>query len=144
MKRFQTREIPETGLMQKFTGEPVSRSLEVFSTENDSPFAGFNPYLKQTEIFIDRFFNKASYDDLAVKYNVTPHAAIKIYYAATRRLFEVLEAMDGKRDMRNLDYWKKRVEERSGNFSKGQKWLLLNKLFGLSALIRKYGNVLSV
>ena len=127
----RSREIPETGLMQKFTGEPARKSLEVFSTENDSPFAGFNPHLKQTGIFIDRFFNKASYDDLAVKYNVTPHAAIKIYYAASRRLFEVLEAMDGKRDMRNLDYWKKRVEDRSGSLPKGQKWFLLNKLFGL-------------
>ena len=141
----RSREIPETGLMQKFTGEPARRSLEVFSTENDSPFAGFNPHLKQTGVFIDRFFNKASYDDLAVKYDVTPHAAIKIYYAATKRLFEVFEAMDkGEVPTKQVDFWKKRVEERSGNFSKGQKWLLLNKLFGLSALIRKYGNVLSV
>ncbi|HEA67765.1 MAG TPA: hypothetical protein ENI07_13205 [Desulfobacterales bacterium] len=112
--------------------------------ENENPFAGFNPQLKQTGVFIDRSFNKASYDDLAVKYDVTPHAAIKIYYTATRRLFEVLEAMDGKRDMRNLDHRKKRVEERSRSLPKGQRWFLLNKLFGLSALIRKYGNVLSV
>ncbi len=127
----RSREIPETGLKQKFTGEPARRSLEVFSTENENLFASFNPQLKQTGIFIDRFFNKAGYDDLSVKYDVTPSAAIKIYYAATKRLFEVLEAMDGKRDMRNLDHWKKRVEERSGHMPKGQRWFLLNKLFGL-------------
>ncbi len=32
--------------------------------------------------------------------------------------------------MRNLDHWKKRVEERSGSLPKGQRWFLLNKLFG--------------
>ena len=39
--------------------------------------------------------------------------------------------MDGKTDFRNLDYWEKRVEERSGYMPKGQRWFLLNKLFDL-------------
>ncbi|HEC61672.1 MAG TPA: hypothetical protein ENI27_05395 [bacterium] len=128
----RSRELPETGLMQKFTGKPARRSQEVFSTENENPFASFNPQLKQTGVFIDRFFNKASYDDLAIKYDVTPHAAIKIYYAATKRLFEVLSAMDtGEVPTKQVDFWRKRVEERSGHIPKGQKWFLLNKLFGL-------------
>ena len=104
----RSREIPETGLKQKYTGEPARKSLEVFSTENDSPFAGFNPQLKQTGIFIDRFFNKASYDDLAVKYDVTPNAA-------TRRLFEVLEAMDkGGVPTKQVDFWKSELRKDPG------------------------------
>jgi hypothetical protein len=44
---------------------------------------------------------------------------------------QVLEILDGKKDIRRLDHWKKQVEERSGSLPKGQKWFLLNKLFGL-------------
>ena len=113
-------------------GDPrlSTREARAFSTENDSPFASFKPELKQTGIFIDRFFHNFSYEDLAVKYDISRDAAIKIYHAATKRLLEVLEALDGKKDLRNFDHWKKQVEERSGSLPKGQKWFLLNKLFG--------------
>lgn len=113
-------------------GDPrlSTREAQAFSTENESPFASFEPKLKQTGIFIDRFFHNFSYKDLAVKYDISRDAAIKIYHAATKRLLEVLEALDGKKDLRNLDHWKKQVDERSGSLPKGQKWFLLNKLFG--------------
>lgn len=114
-------------------GDPKlsGKEAEAFSTENENPFAGFNPQLKQTGIFIDRFFHKTSYADLAARYDVTEHDAIKIYSAALKRLRQVLETMDDPQGVRNLDSWKKRVEERSGTMPKGQKWYLLNKLFGL-------------
>ena len=85
----------------------------------------------QTGIFIDRFFYNASYENLAVKYNVSEHDAIKIFYAATKRLMEIIKALDGKRNIRNLDHWKKQVEDRSGSLPKVQRCFLLNKLFGL-------------
>ena len=44
---------------------------------------------------------------------------------------EIIEALDGKKEVRNLNHWKKQVEERSGIMPKGQRWFLLNKLFGL-------------
>jgi hypothetical protein len=37
----------------------------------------------------------------------------------------------GEVPTKQVDFWEKRVEERSGSLSKGQKWYLLNKLFGL-------------
>jgi len=44
----------------------------------------------------------------------------------------VNHAMDtGEVPTKQIDFWKKRVEERSGSLPKGQKWYLLNKLFGL-------------
>jgi hypothetical protein len=107
------------------TGEPI----EVFTTEAESPFAGFNPDLKQTGIFIDRFFNKWSYKDLAVKYDTTVEGARKIYQAALKRLQAVIEALDGGKEAHNFEPWKKMVEERSGSFPKGVRWYLLNKLF---------------
>ncbi len=102
----------------------------VFTTEAESPFAGFNPDLKQTGIFIDRFFNKWSYEDLAVKYDTTVEKARKVYQAALKRLQAVVEALDGGKDTHNFEPWKKMVEERSGSFPTGVKWFLLNKLLG--------------
>jgi hypothetical protein len=108
------------------TDEPV----DVFTTEAESPFAGFNPDLKQTGIFIDRFFYGWSYEDLAVKYDVTVGVASSHYYNAVQRLRAVIEAMDGgKGSPRNFGPWKQMVEERSGSFPLGVKWFLLNKLF---------------
>lgn len=72
--------------------------LDVFTTEADSPFAGFNPDLKQTGVCIDRFFNKWSYEDLAVKYDPTAAGARKIYQAPLKRLQVVPEALDGGQD----------------------------------------------
>ena len=50
--------IPESELPQ--ISDKTDEPIDVFTTEAESPFAGFNPDLKQTGIFIDRFFNKWS------------------------------------------------------------------------------------
>jgi hypothetical protein len=62
---------------------------------------------------------------------MTKETAVKTYHNAVRRLGEVIKAMDSGEVTKQVDYWKKRVEERSGSLPKGQKWYLLNKLFGL-------------
>lgn len=125
----KSREIPESSLVQRqdpdFEPEEVQQA---FSTNNESPFAGFKPKLKQTGIFIDRFFHNWSYRDLAVKYEISEHSAIKIYYAAVKRLRAVLEEMDKGRRREQAT---KKIAERSGTLPKGQKWFLLNKLFDL-------------
>ena len=126
----RSREIPESSLVQRqdpdFEPEEVQQA---FSTSNENPFADFKPTLKQTGIFIDRFFHNWEYKDLAVKYDVTVNNAIKIYYAALKRLRAVLEAMDNEKEHRNLEHWTKQVADRSGTLKKGQKWFLLNKQF---------------
>jgi len=44
----------------------------------------------------------------------------------------IIKIMDtGKVPTKQVDYWKQKVEARSGSLPKGQKWYLLNKLFGL-------------
>ena len=125
----RSRETPESMLPQ--ISDKTDEPIDVFTTEAESPFAGFNPDLKQTGIFIDRFFNKWSYEDLAVKYDTTVEKARKVYQAALKRLQAVLEALDGGKDSpHNFEPWKKMVEERSGSFPAGVKWFLLNKLLG--------------
>jgi hypothetical protein len=115
-------------------GRPALTNYEqqAFSTENENPFASFKPKLLQTGIFIDRFFNRMTYSDLAIKYDLSEDDCIKRFSYATKRLLEVLDALD-KRDLitKQTKYWKKKVEERSGHIPKGQRWFLLNKLFGL-------------
>lgn len=107
-------------------------SLKAFSTESENPFAGFKPELKQTGIFVDRFFNQFSYKDLAVKYDMSRETAIKTYHNALNRLSDIIQAMDNPTGItKQTEFWKKKVEERSGKIPKGQKWFLLNKLFGL-------------
>jgi len=127
----RSREIPQTGLEQKHTGEPVRKSLEIFSTENDSPISSFQPQLKQTGIFVDRFFHIFSYDDLAEKYSMSKSNATKTYHNAINRLLAVLEAMDLGTKTRKMDQYLKQTQERSGSLPKGQKWYLLNRLFEL-------------
>jgi hypothetical protein len=125
----RSREIPESMLPQ--ISDKTEEPIDVFTTEAESPFAGFNPELKQTGVFIDRFFNKWSYKDMAVKYDTTAEEARKIYHAAVKRLLGVVEALDGKNGPRNFEPWKKMVEERSGGFPTGVKWYLLNKLLNM-------------
>jgi hypothetical protein len=115
-------------------GKPAlsDREQQAFSTENESPFAHFKPELLQTGIFIDRFFHKMSYSDLAVKYGMSEDDCIKRYSYAVKKIMELLKAMDNPTfATKQVDYWKKKVDERSGSLPKGQKWYLLNKLFGL-------------
>jgi len=46
-------------------------------------------------------------------------------------ILAVLEAMDKGKITKQVDFYKKQVQERTGKLPKGQKWYLLNKLFGL-------------
>ena len=101
----------------------------VFTTEAESPFAGFYPDLKLTGLFVDRFFHQWTFKDLGVKYGLTASQASKHYPAAVQRLLEVVTALDGKDSPHNFEPWKKMVEERSGSFPAGMRWFLLNKLF---------------
>lgn len=102
-----------------------------FSTENASPFRSFEPQFKQTGIFIDRFFHKFSYENLAVKYEITELEAIKVYHNAVKRVLKVLQIMDQGQEARKREQYVKQTEKRSGKLPKGQRWYLLNKLFEL-------------
>lgn len=126
----RSREFPRSALLTE-DGKTPEKVEAAFSTEGDSPFAGFAPGHKQTGIFIDRLFHRFSYADLVVKYDMTPDNARKTYYKAKNRVRQVVDAMDGGQDTRNLEAWKKAVEMRSGRFPKNVKWFLLNKLFGM-------------
>jgi DNA-directed RNA polymerase specialized sigma24 family protein len=105
------------------------RSSVVFCEgHSENPIAGFTPNLKQTRVSFDRFFNGFSYADLAAKYGMTEHNAVKNFHNAVKRVLEILKTMEQEKPI-DLSKWKTQIEERSGKIPKGQKWFLLNKLF---------------
>ena len=53
------------------------------------------------------------------------------YHNAVNRVLEVLKAMDQANAVGKKEQYAKRTEERSGKLPRGQRWYLLNKLFGL-------------
>jgi len=117
------------------SGDPrlSNKEQQAFSTENDKPFRSFEPKLKQTGIFVDRFFHNFSYADLAKKYDMTAKNAKGTFHNSINRVLAVIEAMDDTdaKITKQVAFWKDRVKARSGSLPKGQKWYLLNKLFGL-------------
>jgi len=108
---------------------PADKVQRVFNTDAESPYAELVPNVKQTGIFVDRFFHKLTYADLATKYDTSPTTARKIYHNGVKRVLELLQMMDAK--PRAMEQYQKQIEERSGKLGKGQKWFLLNKLFGV-------------
>lgn len=83
------------------TGGPrlSSKEVQAFSTENENPFRHYTPNHKQTSVFIKRFFGHWSYEDIAQSHDITPHAAIKLYHAASKRLLVVIVEMDTVKKM---------------------------------------------
>jgi len=61
---------------------------------------------------------------------MTEHNAVKTFHNAVKRVLEIMKVMDQDKP-RDLSKWKTQIEERSGKFPEGQKWFLLNKLFGI-------------
>jgi len=107
-------------------------SLEMaLSTENESPFSHFEPTLKQTKLFCDKFFHKMSIDDLSVKYEMSKDKVHEYYGQARRRVFNILEHLDAARPLKLERFWKQ-IEARSGSLPKGQRWFLMSKVFELT------------
>jgi hypothetical protein len=115
----RSREMVESDLPQD-DGKTAAEYPKAFSTENENPFAGFEPNLKQTGIFVDRFFHGFSYADLATKYEMSKDTARKTYHNAIKRLLEILKAIDSEKPV-DLSRYRKQIEERSGKIPKGSK-----------------------
>jgi DNA-directed RNA polymerase specialized sigma24 family protein len=120
-----SREFNESHFIPGECETPTKRTRALFSDETESAFLNsIEPKLKQTGIFIDRFFFKMSYPDIAKKYKVSKSGIGKLYHNAKQRLIKTVEAMD-------------RVELAKSNgeplvkMSKGLRVFFLHTLFGL-------------
>ncbi|MDA3897707.1 MAG: hypothetical protein PF482_16355 [Desulfobacteraceae bacterium] len=90
------KEIRTCELAEYEDGKPTGEIQRFFSTDNEGPFASAidNPKLKQTGIFIDRFFFKMGYQELAEKYDTSKSGISKLYDNAKSRIVKTVEAMD--------------------------------------------------
>jgi hypothetical protein len=111
---------------QNWIAEFKGGSTPGLHIEQPSPFInGIDISLKQTGIFIDRFFHRMPYKELAEKYDTTVSGVAKLYVNAKDRIKKTVEAMD-------------RVELAKSNgtplakMPKSMRVFLLHTVFGLS------------
>jgi len=101
------------------------------SSENESAFSSFEPSLKQTRLFIDKFFHKLSVEDLSVKYEMSQQKVHEYYAQSKRRIFNILEHLDSARPLK-LERFMEQIRERSGNMTAGQRYFIMSRVFLLS------------
>jgi hypothetical protein len=105
------------------------------SREESTFTSAIQPQLKQTAIFIDRFFLKMSYTDLAEKYSTPRSAIAKLYVNAKERLVKTVAAMDRAELARSNG-------EALATMPRGVRAFLLHTLLGLS--VTEIANLLNV
>ena len=129
---YPTREKRETSMIDEFkeTGIPADKVQRTFSTLKDSPFRHFEPSLKQTGIFIDRFFNKYSNADLAVKYDVREKDAAEIYRRAVQRIMKIIMELDARKSRKRRARY---LDMQAGTLSDPHRWFLMARVLGMSA-----------
>ena len=126
------REVQETVLQGKHEDSGKDRENNIFSTEAENPFASYEPKLDRTHVFINRFFKGMSYQDIATMMDDDPERIRGLYKDSVKRLVKALEVMDKRQAV--VDDVKARLrisEKATGKLTKTQKWLLLNKVFGM-------------
>ncbi len=130
-------EIPEADILKGYGGEEdhPDKLKGIFSTENENPFLSQGPdtRAKQTGIFIDRFFNKMKFEDLAIKYDLDSRQTAKNHYQdAVHRLLVLLEILEKEKGARlKLDLVKDKYRAMVGDLPKSHKYFLLNRLLDI-------------
>lgn len=99
-----------------------------FSTVSKSPFRHFDPQLKQTGIFVDRFFFKLSFADLAVKYDIEEKQVADVYRKAVERLLTLVQYMDQRKSIENAAA---RVKAR-GFMPKSHQWFMMSRVLNMT------------
>lgn len=120
------KETRESELAHHDDGRPTGETKRAFSDQQETPFNDeIAPSLKQTGVFVDRFFLRKNYNEIAEKYNISVSGVSKLYVNAKERLTKTVEAMD-------------RAEMAKNNgtpvvkMNKAVQAFLLHGLFGLS------------
>jgi len=136
----------ESAITQEYdkSGKPDNKKTQqAFSTENESAFSSFEPGLKTTGVFRDRFFFGFSYEDLGVKYDISVDAARKTYHHGEQRIYKLLKDLDSKK--RDLYYWKKLTTEKTRGMRQDVKIFLMHYVFELRPVeIQKLLNIKSL
>jgi hypothetical protein len=94
---------------------------------NDSdvvPWSSTEHRLRKTVVFVERFFNKASYKELAERYHVEENTIVTIYRQSIEQLAKMIDALDARREGLKAT--------KSGRFTDDEKMFLLAEVFGFN------------
>ncbi|MFA6009426.1 MAG: hypothetical protein WC799_05535 [Desulfobacteraceae bacterium] len=104
----------------------------IFSTDNENPFAFFNPELKQTGVFIQRVIFGKDWNTISQLYESSIDHVQKLYHKAHTRMIKALELVDGHQNMMDKAQYSLKVnEEATGKLPNYQKWFIMNKCLGM-------------
>ncbi|OPL14702.1 MAG: hypothetical protein AVO39_08765 [delta proteobacterium MLS_D] len=121
-KHFSDRIQVYTGSSAVKQFSALNKIDNIFSTDDKIPWSSGDTELRQTAVFIERFFNKVPASELAERYGVTVSTIESLYGSAKKVLFKIIQIMD----MRSTGI--KRVT--NSRFSDREKWFLLVNIFG--------------
>ncbi len=80
--------------------------------------------LRKTAVFIERFFNKTPYKDLAETFGVPENTVITMYKQALEQVQRIIEALDSRREGLKAT--------KGDKFTEDQKYFLLASVFGFN------------
>ena len=104
--------------------EITEQQIDEFSENDVVPWASGNYRLRQTEVFVERFFNKTPCKEIAERFDVKENTVVCMYAMAVKQLKNIVEALDARRTgVKALA---------PDKFNEEQKWFLLNTVFGFT------------
>ena len=129
------REINETNLDQYGKSNLVNDNIKrtPFTTEAENPFETLKPQLSQTTVFINRFFLRKDYKEIATEMDVPVDTIVSMFMHAKNRLLEALGFADNRH--MTIERYKsllERNEKAFGKLPKRQKYYLMNRVLGLT------------
>jgi transposase len=90
------------------------------------PWSGTDCRLTKTAVFVERFFHKTPYKELAERFGVTENTVVTMYRQAVEQVGKIIEALDARRE------GLKAVREPGRRLTEEERYFLLVKVFGFS------------
>jgi hypothetical protein len=114
-------------------GRPNREGEQILSNDRGKPFKEFNPNLVKTGIFIQRFFFKQPFKDIAVMYDFSVDGARCHYSKALEKILKVMKLLDedGRKE-NSKKHYKKVFRKNAEDIPKTKKCYILAKVFGFS------------
>lgn len=99
-------------------------NIEQISSADVVPWSSGDCRLRKTAVFIERFFNRTPYKDLADVFGVPENTVITMYKQALEHVERIIEALDARREGLKAT--------KGDKFTDDQKYFLLASVFGFN------------
>jgi hypothetical protein len=106
---------------------------KILSDELESPFRHFDSKLKMTGIFIQRFFFRKKFKEIASMYEISTSNARQLYSQAQKTILKNLENLDqdGRKTVAG-NHYKKMFQNNAKKIPKNKKYWIMCNYFGLT------------